>query len=114
LNKYYPDRKKDFIIDEILAYKFAKNQGANADKIISEYMKTDKYFAVHEILEMLCRTKNVDKINELFLNGDIIKKYITVFIRFKKDLFNVGALDVVKKIDEQILIILKEPQNLII
>ncbi|MEA5000425.1 MAG: hypothetical protein VB017_00905 [Endomicrobiaceae bacterium] len=111
LNKYYPDRKKDFIIDEILAYKFAKNQGENADKIISEYMKTDKYFAVHEILEMLCRTKNVDKINELFLNGDIIKKYITVFIRFKKDLFNVGALDVVKKIDEQILIILKEPHK---
>lgn len=111
LNKYYPNRKKDFIIDEILAYKFAKNQGANVDKIISEYMKIDKYFAIHEILEMLCRTKNVDKINELFLNEDIIKKNITVFIRFKKDLFNAGALDLVKKIDEQIVIILKEPSK---
>ena len=106
LSKNFPQEKEKFIIDEILAYKFAQKPLKELEHVIFDLIKINPYIAIHEVLEFLCKTENIDLLKKIFLD-DVnidknIRKNIDRFIFFRNDIEKIGLKELALKIDKQI------------
>ncbi|MDD5021955.1 MAG: hypothetical protein PHR82_07515 [Endomicrobiaceae bacterium] len=105
LNKKYPNKKLNFIHEWIINYK-SMNDTKKIELIVLETIKEYPYFDVYETIEILCITKNIKVLKQLFpidkpeILKPIIENNIGEFLKLRENLVALKMTDLVNVIDK--------------